>query len=557
MLHILLLLAGAFWYLSLGYTEMAGSDLWFHLAAGREILQTGSPWLLDSWSFPVSGRDWTNHEWLAAVMYYSWAMTFGLTSLVYWKWLVAVTTFCLLQWTLWQRTGGNGIGALLAACGAATVSAPFVDLRPHLYTLLGFSVLLTLCLQRTPARGPLIVLFVVWANLHGGVFFGLMALGILLFPWHDLRLQTLREALVTGVLCALAAAVNPHGLDTFLVPLEYAFDSSSPYRQLAEWRSPFDPGGIRSPLFFALMWAPAAASLYLLPAVRERTGIPWEGLALAALTLAMALTSRRFIPLFGMSLAVLITPLLAVLFDPIRQRALQWSFGLLFLVPGLLRLAPYPLQSAPAFHYLVAEYTYPSDLVDFMLLNGLHGNVYALYNWGGYLHWRSDGQLKVFMDGRANTVFDADTWHDYMRVSQSSPGWIGTMESTGADYFLWSNTRQDGAQKSRALTETGRWQLLYQDSTGWVAGRRDLALPIDLTKPPSSALRNLTLAIGSHAAGLPDKALHYVRQTRRTLPWQKTACQLELDLQRERGDPDAASAVMAECLGHFPSVYLR
>ncbi len=33
------LLAGALIYLSFGYTEMQGSDLWWHIAAGREIIQ--------------------------------------------------------------------------------------------------------------------------------------------------------------------------------------------------------------------------------------------------------------------------------------------------------------------------------------------------------------------------------------------------------------------------------------------------------------------------------------------------------------------------------------
>ena len=34
------LAVGAVVFLSYGYTEMAGSDLWWHLAAGREMLES-------------------------------------------------------------------------------------------------------------------------------------------------------------------------------------------------------------------------------------------------------------------------------------------------------------------------------------------------------------------------------------------------------------------------------------------------------------------------------------------------------------------------------------
>ena len=54
-LKLLLAAAGGLLFLSYGYTEMAGSDLWLHLAAGREIYEVGSPWLENRWSFPAGG----------------------------------------------------------------------------------------------------------------------------------------------------------------------------------------------------------------------------------------------------------------------------------------------------------------------------------------------------------------------------------------------------------------------------------------------------------------------------------------------------------------------
>ena len=93
-------LAGIVLFLSFGYTEMAGSDMWWHVAAGREIFQTGTIWMVDDWSFTAYGADWLNHEWLSDVFYWLWVSAFGVETLVWWKWLVVISTYLLLQLTI-------------------------------------------------------------------------------------------------------------------------------------------------------------------------------------------------------------------------------------------------------------------------------------------------------------------------------------------------------------------------------------------------------------------------------------------------------------------------
>ena len=139
--------AGLLLFLSFGYTEMMGSDMWWHLAAGRELFQTGTPWMVDDWSYTAHGNDWLNHEWLADIAYYSWAMLLGVESLVYWKWLVILATFGTLQYTLTRESGSQFAGFLCAAIAIA-IAAPFIDVRPHLYTLLNYAILLALLLGR-------------------------------------------------------------------------------------------------------------------------------------------------------------------------------------------------------------------------------------------------------------------------------------------------------------------------------------------------------------------------------------------------------------------------
>ena len=543
-------------FLSFGYTEMAGSDMWWHLAAGRELLQTKTLWMVDDWSYTALGRDWLNHEWLSDIVFYSWVSSWGVESLVYWKWLVIIATFAILQVVL-SRQSGSYFAGLLCAGLAIAIAAPFLDVRPHIYSLLNFSLLLLLLLGRRANTWLLAAIFVIWVNLHGGFFFGLMALGILLFPWRNLNLASLRTALLVGVICLLAATLNPSGVKTFLYPLKYAFDDSSPFRQLGEWLPPFRQGGIRSPLFFVFMWAPVVGLLYLLPRVRKAVGVPWEGIALTALTLAMALTSRRFIPLFGMSLAVMIAPLVGLCFRKLEPHKYALALALAALMFAGYRMAPYPLKSGPAFHYLTAEYSYPVDLLNFIETNGIRGKVYALYNWGGYIHWRTDGGLKVFIDGRADTIYDAETYAHYVNVLISRPGWIESLEATGPDYVLWPQVQKSGQQKLQQLLKNGRWRPVYRDSVSWLLARSSLALPEALQASPDTPWRDLSIAQLAAWDGRPGKAIEYGEKTRRAIPWHRGACNLLTSAYRDKGENARAEKVLQECRSYFPSYLLR
>lgn len=554
--NVVWLLVGAVVFLSYGYTEMAGSDMWWHVAAGRELLQTGTIWMVDDWSYSAAGHDWLNHEWFADVLYWLWVDAFGVASLVYWKWLVVIATFLLLQIALWRQTG-NAAAATICAGLAAAIAGPFIDVRPHLYTLLMFAGLIALLLQRRQPLWLLAGYFVLWVNLHGGFFFGLMALGILIFPWRNLSVESFKGALLTGLVCAAVCFLNPAGLETFLYPLKYAFDETSPYKQLAEWLSPFEPGGIVSPLYFIFMWAPLVTLAYLFPWVRRQTGVPWEGIALTGLTLAMSLTSRRFITIYAISLALLLAPLVALILRRLWFKGAGWALAAIVAVFGIVRMQPYPLASAPAFHYLTAEYSYPQELLNYVEVNGLSGNVYALYNWGGYIHWRTDGVLKVFIDGRADTIYSGENYQQYVSVLRGEPGWLQSVEATGAEFFMWPNQRYGGQAKLKAFQESGRWRPVYRDATGYLLARIDKALPPTVLQTPVTALKRLSVAQMAQGSGDHKRAIAIGNTVLEEMPYQLLACNLIAHSYRSLNQADSAEQTLAQCRDQFPSNYLR
>ena len=549
-------MAGAILYLSFGFTEMQGSDLWWHIAAGRRVLESGSVWLTDSWSFTFAGAPWTNHEWFTDFLYYCWVLVFGVESLVYWKWLVIILTYAVLQVAL-TRVSKQHAAALFCAALAAAVAAPFIDIRPHLYSLLGFSILIYMLLNRTSSIWKLGVLFVVWVNLHGGFIFGLMALGILVFPWRDLRVAALARPAWIVFVCTLACLINPDGINSFLLPLTYALDADSPFRQLAEWLPPFRPGGIRSPLFIWVAGTtPVIALAYALPAVRRATGMPWEGLALCALTLLMSLTSRRFIPLFAIAWAVLSAPLIGLLLQKLKAERVNIVLALLALSYGAFRLLPYSLSAGPAYHYLTAEYSYPIDMLNYVEANDLQGNIFAFYNWGGYIHWRTDGKLKVFIDGRANTVYDDDTYNAYVAVLGSKPGWLDIVESSEADYFLWPYHIR-GGEKFQAMMTTGRWQVVYQDSVSYLLARKSVRLAEHREPSLATPYRILSAAHLNALRGNNTAAAVQAERVLQQIPYQKGACTLATRAHLRLGDTVKAEEIITNCRAYFPSNQLR
>jgi hypothetical protein len=496
--------AAALWMLgaglgawSFGYTVMRGSDLWWHVAAGRWMLANRSLPSVDPWSFTRAGQPWLHHEWLSDVVYALWADAFGLSSLAWWKWGVIVATVLALFAAL-RRAGASPAAAGLSAWTAAAVSAPFLDIRPHLYSLLGYALLLRLAWVRPRPPGwmwALPVLFLVWANLHGGFFFGLLALSALLAPdllWGSPRER--RTGLLAPLLCALAALGNPNGWHAFAYPLKYAADPGSPFRSLREWHPPWVPGGIEAPLFWpaAALFLVAAAVWLARGGVARRDRVGAGAVLLGALTLAMALRSRRFIPLFAVSQALLLAPLLGLLLRRVAAWVPavvpRWAAPAALCVLALLRLAPYP-QSGAAFSHMTHLDSFPVDTLDFVETNGLRGKLFAYYNWGGYVHLRTQGALQVFIDGRADTVYDAETYLRYVAVLGAEPGWRSVVESSGAGLFLWPVER--GAQLDE-LTRDGSWVPIYRDSVSVLLARAD-RVPERRAPPPDSAYRFLSL----------------------------------------------------------------
>jgi hypothetical protein len=544
--HILWRVAAVLTFWSFGYTPLAAGDLWWHLASGRLIVQTRTIQLVDPWSFTRSSAPWLHHEWLADVVYYLWETAFGMAALVYWKWITIVAAFVILM-EVCRRLSKEFVFAYISGFFSLAVAAPFLDIRPHLYSILGYSIILLVALREDrPIPLWLAAIFLLWVNLHGGFFFGLMALAVIVVcsPYW-------RKNVKAYLLCVLACLGNPNGIHAFFYPLRYAFDRSSPFAlAIGEWSSPFSPGGISSPLYPYAIIAFIFSVCYLVYRRSYRSSVANMAIALGILTLAMSLTSRRFIPLFAMSEALTLSLVLFHLLGRIVERAARVILPSTALGFALLLIWPYP-KSISAFQYLTAEDQFPVEVCNFIEANNIRGNTFAYYNWGGYLHLRTGGGMKVFIDGRADTVFDDRTLLLYNTVQGFKEGWQQVIESSETNFILWPRDRRGSPMAE--LVQSGRWRALYDDAVSVLLVRYDSA-PSERLKPTlDSGYKRLALGVRQFELQAYDSAEEETKRAVTMLPGSNYACRLLAEIFKKNGKADQAFTQDQRCKKCFPT----
>ena len=147
------------------------SDTWWQLRSGQDFWETGSVVLEETHSHTASGRFWMNHEWLSEAIFYALYQLGNLPLVVGLAVLVAVANIAV-TWSLMR--GSTMVRLLLWAVALSAVSIAWTP-RPHVFTL--FLVSIAAWLMVTGRHGWLPVVFLVWANLHGGFTLGVGLLG--------------------------------------------------------------------------------------------------------------------------------------------------------------------------------------------------------------------------------------------------------------------------------------------------------------------------------------------------------------------------------------------
>jgi len=418
------LLIGAAAALLAATQPISDTDLFWHLATGRETLAHGIV-RTDLFSWTVRGTAVSTDQWLGQVVLY------GAYGALDW-WGVALVRIlsvgALLVFVVLNASAGRALRPLavvLAVLPALVLTRVLWVDRPELLGLVCFAVLLLLLrLGRdgdARALGGCVVVLAVWANLHGSFALGavLVVVACIEGALRDVSRRSLYVA--TALLAVGATLLTPALLGTWTAP---GFHFLSPPRDIQEWAL-ID---VATPLGIAYVVTLALLVIAALAGPRPDTRV----IVILVPVAFLSLTAARQAPLLAIAAAPLFADRLDALLSarasapaPLgRAASVFFALAAILLVVAVGIAPRQPDERA----FPVAALT--------SLPNG--DGTLNRYEWGGWLIWRAP-QTPVFVDGRL-TPYTNGVLEDYKLIITAAPGWQDALARRGVRTLLVSPT---------------------------------------------------------------------------------------------------------------------
>lgn len=399
-------------------------DLWWHIVTGQGILQTWHVPFTDTYSYTFAGQPWIAKEWLSQVFL---ALAFNLAGwngVLVLASLAAATASGLLHHELSKNL--NPTLALVIAVIAAVACISIAIARPHIFTF-ALLVFFTARMFRAAEdnRAPefwLLALVTLWTNLHGSFTLSFVVAGftfLYLLEKHGLKNKSnIGKWVLFGLLCPIAALINPYGLEPFLVN-RTLISGIQVMSFIVEWQ----PFNAQESLFFECM---LLLSLGLIWAASARYAL--SKILFMLLTLHMMLTHIRFIYVYFLLIPIVAArevalrnpKLSAVTYlnqsrDHFERFIIKYSRQLvaaLAVIAAVVILTPAirSPNTPPPNRNVVGAFAYIKS-------HNLSGPVFNAYNLGGPLIMQG---VKTYIDGRADQIFQGDFFKQF--ISTADPG---------------------------------------------------------------------------------------------------------------------------------------
>jgi len=364
-------------------------DFFWHLAAGRWIVEHRALPLYDPFAVASARVPWINGEWLWEVVIHAAGS------------IAAITIAHALTVGLIFAIGARNATSWLAAAIAYAGAWDRLGVRPSTAAALLLVVALILLGSHLDVRRLAIayaLLTVVWINVHPSALLApLIAAIAMLVDW--------RRWIVAAASTA-ALLVNPFGWRAIAAPFELSSAATSGEYVNAEWL----PSPIR---IFPLLYLTIVAVLILF--VWKRTHL-WRFIVFALLAF-LAVRYVRNQGLYFAALPLLAAPLLATHFE--KTAAILAALIVAFTF------------TRDTHHIGIDETRFPVRAVARLRALNLRGNIYNADQFGGYLEWTFYPARRALTDGR-NELF-RDFIHRDARAHVDSRAWHALLHDYNVD----------------------------------------------------------------------------------------------------------------------------
>lgn len=470
-------LTGFFGYF---FTPLWDMDFWWHIASGRNIVQTHAipghdpfgMYTVDSLRSDTILKGY----WLAQIVLFFIFDFWGANGIIFLK--AGILVLCLAITFIRSRLlGAGGVSALLVLSCVGMSLLDFTNERPQLFSFLFFplAILLLDFSHARKIKWPLYclpMLMLLWANSHGGVALGGVVLSLMALAYavegyfsgnYPYAGKWFFVVLIAAVLFTL---ISPNGINTYLALIAFQFGEGELRERTSEFLSPvklWRDMGMLLPFY----WGFIVLALAAFPKVIRKAH--FTPLLVALFLGGMSLSAFRYIPFFLLFTAPYVALGLTRLTSTVKLSAAP-LYGTLF-VAALFTMG-YGVKQGSTFQGGLRANQFPQGAVDFMRKNGLSGKIFNTFSWGGYLTWSLFPQSKAFIDGR---VLDSRPLRDYTHILWATPYGIRQLENHQFDFVLiqYGNVFTGEQYKlNDYLQQNPQWQMIYRDQLGYLFARK-------------------------------------------------------------------------------------
>jgi hypothetical protein len=482
---------------ALGRLLLRDAGIGWHIRNGQQILLTHTITRTDSFSSTMSGRPWFAWEWLYDVVFAAIHHAMGLNGVVFYSAAIIAATF-VLTLHLGLRRGGSLPVTLFLVILALAASAVHFLARPHvlswLLTVVWFE-LLDSAASATAAEQIkrllwLPVVMLLWVNVHGGFVLGFVLLAVYL-AGGAIEYGTDRERrgeiaawlkrLSGASLLAFAASfVNPYTYQLHLHVYRYLTDRFLMDR-ISEFLSP-DFHGAAQQCFAALVL------ITLVAVASARRKLSATHLLVLLVAVYGGFYATRSLPTSSLLMVLIIAPVLteSVAGMAANVDAAGWLRGLAarmnafgermgslegslyghfwLVVVFVLGLWACAHQGRIGSTQFINAYfdgkRFPVEASEVIAQRGIHGPIFSLDYWGGYLIYRLYPETKVVADDR-HDLYGDQFLKEYLQAVLVQPGWDGALDKLHVEWVLMP---ADSPLANMLRLKAG-WEPVYEDRT--------------------------------------------------------------------------------------------
>jgi hypothetical protein len=471
-------------------------DVFWHLATGRYIVETGTVPSTDIFGFVTEGQEWMPFEWGWDVITYGLYSMGGYDALSIFRTIIFLAIFGILYWVMQRFKVSFNVSMLvmiLMAFGTIDRLTP----RPHIMSYLFFSLLIFIITDYKYFRHNhrilffLPLIFLLWANIHMGIIAGMFFFGIYVISELILFFRKSKSALskaditrlvLIGAASVLVMLINPNSFQTYV----YAYDHTQMkmLSTINEWRSPFNEmfDGSFVTIIYKIFLFGGILILYF--AFKKKDlfiGLLVTGFAIYSVR-AVRLTVDYIIFMavfFALALDYIISSVKARGFkDFIFKSPLVKGVYAVFLLFCIFRLPDSTLYLENLKYYRISGMGINSDFIptqmfDFMKehkVTELGERPLNHFGTGGYLVWSFPGE-KNFIDSRN---LNDSIYFEYYDIMSMKPGFDQKIKNYGIDYAIYlapDLVRAPEEMQSTPISYFSRsaeWKLVFWDDKSFL-----------------------------------------------------------------------------------------